>query len=312
MTEDSASEAVPGGDGRPGLDDLNLAPGKEARLRGMLYGHGAGNGTLLVLPIDHGLEHGPIDFLPHPPAADPHHQFELALRGGYNALACQIGLAERYFPEYAGRVPLILKLNGKTGIPDDDDAHSPLNASVEDAVRLGAHAVGYTHYVGSPRQSRHHEDLARVREDCDRYGMPLVIWGYPRGSAVAASGGRDSLYAVDYAARAALELGADVVKLNLPRRSEKDGDMPRPYRELEWTPAEGAQRVVESARDTLVLFSGGSRQGAADALEKARLAMDAGASGLIFGRNMWQRPLEEALELTERVKELFGDYGVDG
>jgi len=113
-------------------------------------------------------------------------------------------------------------------------------------------------------------------------------------------------------ARAALELGADVVKLNLPRRSEKDSDMPRPYRELEWTPAEGARRVVTSARDTLVLFSGGSRQGTADALEKARLAMDAGASGLIFGRNMWQRPLEEALELTERVKELFGDYGVDG
>lgn len=308
MTRQDTNPPEPGGD-RTGLADLDLAPGKEARLREMLYGHGVGNGTMLVLPVDHGLEHGPVDFLPHPPAADPRFQFELALRGDYNALACQIGLAERYHPDYAGRVPLILKLNGKTGIPDDDRAHSPLNASVEDAVRLGAHAVGYTLYVGSPRQSRHHEDLARVRSACERYGMPLVIWGYPRGSAVEAAGGRDSLYAVDYAARAALELGADVVKLNLPRKSEKDRDMPRPYRELEWTAAEGARRVVDSARDTLVLFSGGSREESGDALAKARLAMDAGAAGLIFGRNMWQRPMEEALELTRRVRELFGEYG---
>ncbi len=311
MKDASTSETGDGPD-RPTLDELNLPAGKEARLREMLYGHGAGNGTMLVLPIDHGLEHGPVDFLPHPPAADPRHQFELALRGGYNALACQIGLAERYFPDYAGRVPLILKLNGKTGVPPDDEAHSPLNASVEDAVRLGAHAVGYTLYVGSPLQSRHHEDLARVREDCRRYGMPLVIWGYPRGRAVEASGGRDSLYAVDYAARAALELGADVVKLNLPRKSEKDRDMPEPYRALEWDAAEGARRVVASARDTLVLFSGGSREGTDDALAKARLAMEAGAAGLIFGRNMWQRPLDEALELTGRVKELFRDHGADG
>ena len=309
MTSERETRGTDGAPDRPALEDLSLAPGKEARLREMLYGHGVGNGTMLVLPVDHGLEHGPVDFLPHPPAADPRHQFELALRGGYNALACQVGLAERYFPDYAGRVPLILKLNGKTGIPPDDEAHSPLNASVEDAVRLGAHAVGYTLYVGSPLQSRHHEDLARVRRDCDRFGMPLVVWGYPRGRAVEASGGRDSLYAVDYAARAALELGADVVKLNLPRKSEKDRDMPEPYRELEWDAAGGARRVVASARDTLVLFSGGSREGAGDALEKARLAMDAGAAGLIFGRNMWQRSMEEALELTGRVRELFEGYG---
>ena len=304
-----ATKDAPAAVSRPTLDDLELPAGKKARLHDMMYHHGAGNGTLLVLPIDHGLEHGPVDFLGAPYAADPEHQFELAVRGGYSAIACQIGFAERYFPRYAGRVPLVLKVSGKTNVPSDDEAHSPLNASVEDAVRLGAHAVGYTLYVGSPQQSRHHEDLAVVRAECRRFGLPLIVWAYPRGAAIERRGGRDSLYAVDYAARVAMELGADVVKLNLPKKSEKDADMPEKYRELEWDLAEGARRVTASAANTLVLFSGGSRVGHEDLLEKARIAMDAGATGLIFGRNMWQRPLEEALEVTGRVKELFGDYG---
>ena len=242
-------------------------------------------------------------------AADPNFQFRLAAEGGYSGIACQIGFAERYWPEWAGKVPLILKVSGKTNVPSDDEAHSPLNATIEDAVRLGAHAVGYTLYVGSPRQSRHHEDLNLVREECLRYGLPLIVWAYPRGSAVEAKGGRDSIYAVDYAARVAMEMGADVVKLNVPKKSEKDSLMPKKYRELEWDYAEGARRVTRSAGNTLVLFSGGSKVSDEDLFEKGRLAMDAGATGLIFGRNMWQRPLDEALDVTRRVKELFADYG---
>jgi class I fructose-bisphosphate aldolase len=305
-----AATEAPATTRRPTLEDLHVSPGKKARLYDMLYHHGVGNGTLLILPIDHGLEHGPGDFLSNPPSADPAFQFELAERGGYNGIACQVGFAEKYFPRFAGRVPLILKLNGKTNIPSDDDAHSPLNATVEDAVRLGAHAVGYTLYVGSPLQSRHHEDFRRVREDAERYGIPIVMWAYPRGSAVEAKGGRDCLYAVDYAARVAMELGADVVKLNAPTKSEKDSLMPQKYRELEWDYAEGVRRVTLSARNTLVLFSGGSKVGDEDLLEKGRLVMEAGATGLIFGRNMWQRPMDDALVVTRKVKEMFEDYGV--
>lgn len=305
----TASREAPTQVRRPTIDDLNLPTGKKARLHDMLYNHGAKNGTLLILPIDHGMEHGPIDFFPNPPASDPEFQFELAVRGGYNALACQIGFAEKYYPKYAGRVPLILKVSGKTNVPSDDHAHSPLNATVEDAVRLGAHAVGYTLYVGSPRQSRHHEELNLVRDECRRYGLPLVVWSYPRGSAMESKGGRDSIYAVDYAARLAMEMGADIVKLNVPKKSEKDELMPEPYRELEWDYAEGARRVVQSANNTLVLVSGGSKVSDDDLFDKARTAMEAGATGLIFGRNMWQRPLEEALDVTERVKELFQDFG---
>src|SRR5512136_770504 len=190
------------------LSSLSVAHGKRARLFRLLYGHGPANGTLMVLPLDQGLEHGPTDFFPNPPALDTAFQFRLAREGGYPAIAPGIGLAEKYTGEHAGRVPLILKLNGKTNIPDDAEAVSPAFASVEDAVRLGADAVGYTVYVGSPRQETEIREYGRVRQWCERFGMPLVVWAYPRGRDVEAKGGRGTLFAQDYAARVAEELGA--------------------------------------------------------------------------------------------------------
>src|SRR5438874_3608216 len=187
-----------------------LPAGKRARLRRLLFEFGPGQGTLLLLPIDQGIEHGPRDFFPNPASKDPEYQFRLAAEAGYSAIACQIGLATKYYPDYAGQVPLILKVNGKTDIPPADEALSPCNASVEDAVRLGADAVGYTLYVGSPRQDEVLNQLKGVREDCDRFGMPLVIWAYPRGRYIEEKGGQNSFYAIDYAARVAMEMGADI------------------------------------------------------------------------------------------------------
>jgi len=166
--------------------------GKRVRLQRLLYERGLKNGTLLVLPIDQGLEHGPIDFFPNPPSQDPEFQWRLALEGNYNGVACHYGLARKYMAKYAGKVPLVLKINGKTNIPSVDPLSS-LTASVEDAVALGADAVGYTLYVGSPRQDEDIQQLAMVREDCDKYSMPLIVWSYPRGSAIGGKGGQDSL-----------------------------------------------------------------------------------------------------------------------
>src|SRR5271170_4902519 len=139
---------------RPTLREMGLSAGKRTRLKRLLYDHGPGGGTLLVLPIDQGLEHGPVDFFANPDSLDPRYQYELAREGNFSAIALHIGLAEKYFHEFAGDVPLILKLNGKTGIPSDAQAFSALTGTVEDAVRLGADAVGYTVYVGSPAQDR--------------------------------------------------------------------------------------------------------------------------------------------------------------
>ncbi len=293
---------------RPTLSQMGLSPGKRARLKRLLYQHGPGGGTLLALPIDQGLEHGPIDFFANPDSLDPNYQFELARDGNFSAIALHIGLAEKYFHEYAGDVPLVLKLNGKTQIPSDAQAFSSLTGSVEDAVRLGADAVGYTVYVGSPAQDRDFEQFRRIRADADRLGMPVIVWAYPRGEAVAKKGGKESLYAIDYAARVALELGADIVKVNFPVPSEKDADSPPPYNTLKLTPAQAFRKVVESAGRALVLVSGGEKIGDAELLSKVRASMDDGATGIIFGRNMWQRPREEALRMTRELHAIFREY----
>lgn len=274
----------------------------------MLYEHGVGNGTLLILPIDQGIEHGPVDFLPNPASADPDFQWRLAVEGGYNAIACHWGMARRYMHRWAGKVPLVLKINGKTNVPSDAEALSSPTATVEDAVSLGADAIGYTLYVGSPRQDEDFARLMKVRNDCEKWGMPLIVWGYPRGAAIEEKGGRDSLYAVDYAARLAHEFGADIVKLNVPKKGDKDSSMPSAYRDIEWDHDQGIRRVVASAGNSMVLFSGGSKVSDEDLMNKARATLEQGATGLIFGRNMWQRPMDEALALTERVKDLLRNF----
>ncbi len=292
------------------LDDMDLGVGKRTRLHRLLYEYGPGNGTLLFLPIDQGLEHGPVDFFPNPESADPDFQLRLALEGGYSGIVFHIGLARKYMHRYAGKVPLVLKLNGKTEIPPSDKALSPQTATVEDAVNLGADAVGYTLYVGSPRQDDDFIQLMGIRGDCERYGMPLIVWAYPRGEAIDAKGGRDSLYAIDYAARTACELGADLVKLNMPKLGDaKAKDQPAPYDTLQVSAQESLDRIVASAGRTMVLISGGSKIGDEDLIEKAEMCMKAGATGLIFGRNMWQRAWDDAMQITGRVKEMLAGYG---
>lgn len=295
---------------RPTLADLDITVGKRTRLHRLLYKYGPANGTLLLLPIDQGLEHGPRDFFVNPAAKDPDFQLRLAKEGGFSGIVFQIGIAEKYMRPYAGEVPLVLKLNGKTEIPPDKAPISPLLATVEDAVRLGADAVGYTLYVGSALQAEDFEQFRRVREDAERYGMPTIVWAYPRGEAIEAKGGRDSLYAVDYAARVTNELGADIVKINVPKiNPEKDVAAPKPYNTMQPSREEATRMVVESAGKTLVLFSGGEMQGEGDVIDKARIAMEAGATGLIFGRNVWQRPFDEALKLAQEIKDMMREYG---
>ena len=307
-TPSPISPASPARRMRPRLSDLGLSPGKLTRLKRLLYDHGPGGGTILVLPIDQGLEHGPIDFFDNPDALDPGYQYRLARDGRFSAIALHIGLAEKYYHEYAGDVPLILKLNGKTSIPPDTEAFSALTGTVEDAVRLGADAVGYTVYVGSPAQDRDFDQFHRVRADADRFGMPVIVWAYPRGESVGKKGGKESLYAVDYAARVALELGADIVKVNYPVHSEKDQQSPAPYNTLNLSPEAAFHKVVTSAGRSLVLVSGGEKVGDRELLAKVRASMDAGATGIIFGRNLWQRPRDQALAITRELHAMFREY----
>jgi class I fructose-bisphosphate aldolase len=299
---------------RPSLDELGLSLGKKVRLGRLLYGAGLRNGTLMVLPLDQGLEHGPRDFFDNPDSLDPEHEFRLAAEGNYNAIAVQIGLAQKHLGGYAGRVPLILKLNGKTEIPSDEHPISPLNATVEDAVRIGADAIGYTLYVGSSMQAEDFIQFGEVRREAEAMGMPIVVWAYPRGQYVEAKGGKESFWAIDYAARVAAELGADIVKLNYPKMDpEAATRSPKPYNTMGDMSADDAiKQIVKSAGRTLVLLSGGSRESDEKVLAKARSAMEAGAVGLIFGRNIWQRDLESAKKITRDLQGILAEFGSEG
>jgi fructose-bisphosphate aldolase, class I len=291
---------------RAPIGELGLGTGKKARLHRILYQHGLRNGSAMFLPYDQGLEHGPRDFFDNPASGDPAYIVKLAVEGGFNGLAIQVGMAEKFFWDYAGEVPLLLKLNGRTEIPPADAPRSPLNASVEDAVRLGADAVGYTLYVGSAQQEADFEAFAQVRRDAHRFGLPLVVWSYPRGSSVDAKGGKNSLYAVDYAARTAAELGADVVKVNFPEPKATQGAHKTYAREV--GEQDGVNAVVRSAARTPVLLSGGEKGGDEEVLDKARMAMEAGALGVIFGRNIWQRDHDASLRFVARLRELLEKY----
>lgn len=291
---------------RPLLSEIGVGAGKKARLHHILFQHGLRNGTAMFLPYDQGLEHGPRDFFANPKSSDPRYIIKLALEGGFNGIAIQIGLAEKFYWEYAGEIPLILKLNGKTDFPSDAYALSPLQATVEDAVRLGADAVGYTLYVGTPVQEADFAQFLKVREDAIRFGMPLIVWSYPRGQAVDGKGGTDSFYAVDYAARVASELGADVVKVNFPH-PEKQTNVKAEYAK-EFSTQEAISSVVRSANKTLVLISGGTKSTDDVMFGRAREAMEAGATGFIFGRNVWQREHDESLHFVGRLREILSSY----
>ena len=302
---------------KPDLSEFNYSKEKKKKMESMLYQHGPGNGTLLVLPIDQGLEHGPMDFFANPPAKNPEFQMKLAVEGNYSAIVCHIGLAEKYWANHKEKIPLILKVNGKTAIPNDDEAFSPLTSTVEDAVRLGATAVGYTLYVGSPAQDRDLAQLCHVRKECVENDLPLVIWSYPRGKAVQEKGDKDSLYSVDYAARVAMEVGADIVKLNIPKKLsgekleayksflEKKPET-RHYLELETASDEERMRlVVESAGKTFVIMSGGGKVEDRNLIQRSEFCVKAGVTGFVYGRNMWQRPYKEALEMTKHIRQML-------
>ncbi len=235
------------------------------------------DGRLLVLAYDHGMEHGPQDLKEG--FKDPGPVFELASREEVTGFAVQKGLAEKYYPSY-GDVNLVLKLNGKTAMYDGEP-YSAKNCSVERAVELGADAIGYTVYAGSIHEGRMFQDFREVQEEAREHDLPVMLWSYPRGGNVE---DETSPETVQYAARLALELGADIAKVKYPGS------------------VEAAKETVEMAGEVKVSLSGGAKSGGQEFLETVENVMEAGFSGLAVGRNVWQR--EDARDYLKAVGEV--------
>ena len=277
----------------------------------LMSGRLAGTGKLVILPVDQGFEHGPArSFAPNPDGYDPRYHFQLALDAGCNAYAAPLGFLEAGAAEFAGQIPLILKLNNSDSLSKLGGAPcSAVTASVRDAVRLGCAAVGYTIYPASDARNTQFQDLREIAEEAKAHGLAVVVWSYPRGSGVSKEGET----AVDisaYAAQIAAQLGAHVIKVKPPKELVEHPEAKKVYEKYQIpikTLPERVRHVVQSAFNgrRIVIFSGGEAKGTDEVLAEIRGIKEGGGFGSIIGRNAFQRPKAEALKLLDEVMKIY-------
>tara|TARA_Y100000310_G_scaffold91480_2_gene88850 strand:+ start:4968 stop:5720 length:753 start_codon:yes stop_codon:yes gene_type:complete len=237
------------------------------------------NGKTLILAYDQGLEHGPTDF--NDKNVDPKYIIDIARKGGYQGIVFQKGIAEKYQKEIkSSKVPLILKLNGKTRIYKGEPMAS-LICTVKEAIKLGASAVGYTIYIGSEHESKMIRVFEKIEKEAHAKSLPVITWIYPRGKGVKNDTSREM---ISYATRVGLELGADIVKIKYGNNVS----------DLKW--------AVKSAGKTKVVIAGGTKKGEKEFLKQVKDVMSSGAIGLAVGRNIWQHP--KPLDLTKKIKKI--------
>lgn len=267
----------------------------------------APRGRAMILAYDQGFEHGPRDFKDNPQSSDPSYIIRLAQQGGFSGVVLHAGIAEKYQKTIKeAKIPLILKLNGRSELYTGDDPYSPQLYSVKDAISLGAAAVGYTVYSGSKYENQMNQEFAQIIREAHQKGIPAVGWMYPRGRSLKEGvsptsemaiqekkeAQEDSL-AIDetpsivaYGARIGMELGADMVKIKYTGSVES----------FRW--------VVQCARPTLVVMSGGHKTKTdQEFLERVKDILKAGAIGIAVGRNVWQR--ENALEIAHQLHQII-------
>ncbi len=287
-------------------------PGTKANLARMLnHGTLAGTGKMVILPVDQGFEHGPArSFAPNPAGYDPRYHFDLALEAGCNAYAAPLGFIEAGAAEFAGEIPLILKLNNHDVLHDEKDPLSAVTGSVGAALRLGCAAIGFTIYPGSSMAAKMYEQIRALAEEAKRAGLAVVVWSYPRGSGISKAG-ETAIDVVAYAAQIAAQLGAHVLKVKLPSDHIELEEARKVYEKYAipiGTQADRVRHVVQSSFDgrRIVIFSGGAKKdNDEDVLNEARAIRDGGGFGSIIGRNSFQRKRPEALKLLRRIMAIY-------
>jgi class I fructose-bisphosphate aldolase len=286
-------------------------PGILANLARLLnHGRLGGTGHLVILPVDQGFEHGPgRSFAMNPPAYDPWYHFELAIEAGCSAYAAPLGFLEAGAARFAGQLPLILKTNNHDVLHAEDEPCAAVTSSVGDALRLGCAAVGYTIYPGSAHSLQMYEQCRALVAEARAAGLPTVVWSYPRGGSLSKQG-QTAVDVVAYAAHIAAQLGAHLIKVKLPTEhleGEAAREVYRSCRVPTGTLAERVRHVVQSAFNgrRLVIFSGGAAKQDDEILDEVRAIRQGGGFGSIIGRNSFQRPKLEALELLSKVMQIY-------
>lgn len=286
-------------------------PGVLTNLARLLnHGRLGGTGKMLVLPVDQGFEHGPArSFAPNPPAYDPNYHFQLAIDAGLNAYASLLGFIEAGAVEFAGQIPLILKVNSHDLLHGEKDPLGAQTATVSDALRLGCVAIGYTIYPGTVDRRFQYEQLRELIKEAKSVGLPTVVWAYPRGGDISKEG-ETSVDVIAYAAQIAAQLGAHVIKTKLPSEHIELAEDRKVY-DAQHIPIntlkERVQHVVQSAFNgkRIVIFSGGAKESDQTLFEDARGIRDGGGFGSIMGRNSFQRDRASALKLLDQLIRIY-------
>ncbi len=287
-------------------------PGVRGNLcRILMQGKLAGTGKVVILPVDQGFEHGPArSFAPNPAAYDPHYHYELAIDAGLNAYAAPLGMLEAGAGTYAGQIPTILKVNSANSLmPNDAPKDQAITASVDDALRLGCAAIGFTIYPGSSAGLDMFEEIAEMRNEAASVGLATVIWSYPRGEALSKDG-ETALDVSAYATQIAALLGAHIIKVKLSTDHLEQKEAAKVYKENKIDISSQAARVADCMRAAfngrrIVVFSGGAKSSEDAVYENARAIRDGGGNGSIIGRNTFQRPREEALAMLAKLVDIY-------
>jgi class I fructose-bisphosphate aldolase len=282
-------------------------PGTKAKLaRILMQGRLGGTGKLVILPVDQGFEHGPArSFAVNPDAYDPHYHYQLAIDAGLSAYAAPLGMIEAGADTFAGQIPTILKLNSSNSWADAKD--QAVTGSVEDALRLGCAAIGFTIYPGSEHFFELVEEIRELSLEAKAVGIATVIWSYPRGGKLSKEG-ELALDVGAYAAHMAALIGAHIIKVKLPSDHIEQKDAQKAYEGTDWSnQADRVRHVVQScfAGRRIVVFSGGAAKGTDSVYQDARDIRDGGGNGSIIGRNTFQRKREDALAMLDRLVRIY-------
>ena len=277
-----------------------------------LLNHGklAGTGRFVILPVDQGFEHGPArSFSPNPAAYDPRYLFQLAIEACCNAYAAPLGMLQAGAAEYAGQVPLILKLNNHDVLLNEKDPIGAQTATVQDALQLGCVGIGYTIYPGSSERRLMYEQLRELVREARSVGLVVVVWSYARGSGLSKEG-ETALDVIAYAAHIAAELGAHLIKVKPPTEHIELAESKKVYETTNIPRATLAERVRHVVQSTfngrrIVIFSGGERADDAKLLEEVRGIREGGGFGSIVGRNSFQREKGAAIKLLNQIMEIY-------
>jgi fructose-bisphosphate aldolase, class I len=287
------------------------SPGIVANIaRLLMNGRLAGTGRLVILPVDQGFEHGPArSFASNPQAYDPHYHFQLGIDAGCNAYAAPLGFLEAGAAEFAGQIPLILKLNNNDSLFESKDPDSAITGSVHDALRLGCCAVGYTIYPGSAHSQDMYQHLREIAQEAKSHGLAVVVWSYPRGAGLSKEG-ETGIDVVAYAAQIAAQLGAHIIKVKVPSSYVEQAAAKKVYEAEKiaiHTLSDRIRHVVQSVFQgrRIVIFSGGAKGEDQKIFDEARGIRDGGGFGSIIGRNSFQRQRPEALEFLSHVMKIY-------